>query len=54
MLTPERKEALKIVQDWLNQTRDGDAYLTAHSMDSRKFALVDAIVAALTKGPSNG
>jgi len=44
-LTPERKAALAVVQSWLNQTPEGDAYLTHHSMDTRKFDLVDAIVA---------
>lgn len=49
VLTPERKEALKLVQAWLNQTPEGDAYLTHHAMCSRKFALVDLIVAYAAK-----
>jgi hypothetical protein len=54
VLTPERKAALAVVQNWLNQTPEGDAYLTHHSMDSRKFDLVDAIVAFAATGGSNG
>lgn len=44
VMKPEEYAALKVVQDWLDQTPDGDAYLTQHSMDTRKFDLVAAIV----------
>jgi hypothetical protein len=45
VLSSQQREALAVVQNWLNQTPDGDAFLTHHSMDTRKFDLVDLIVA---------